>query len=79
MTDQPALSNGGNSMEKCFRSAAAIETLMVIARVLASPSDIQATLEQIMIQVSRLYEVKASGRNGVHVAGCCCPDAGQIG
>lgn len=45
--------------EKCIRHAAAIETLMEIARALASPSEIQEILEQIMYQVSRLLSPKA--------------------
>lgn len=45
--------------EKCLRHAAAIDTLMEIARALASPSEIQEILEQIMLQVSRLLSPKA--------------------
>jgi len=57
--DQPGLCGGGNSIDKCIRHAAAIETLMEIARALASPSEIQEILEQIMYQVSRLLSPKA--------------------
>jgi diguanylate cyclase (GGDEF)-like protein len=57
--DKPGLCGGGNNIDKCIRHAAAIETLMEIARALASPSDIQEILEQIMYQVSRLLSPKA--------------------
>jgi diguanylate cyclase (GGDEF)-like protein len=57
--DQPGLCEGGHSIDKCIRHAAAIETLMEIARALASPSEIQEILEKIMYQVSRLLNPKA--------------------
>jgi diguanylate cyclase (GGDEF)-like protein len=59
MTDPTDRSNGGNSTDKCFRHAAAIETLIEIARALASPAEIEEILEQIMVQVSRLLQPKA--------------------
>lgn len=59
MKDQRGLCKGGNSIDKCTRHAAAIETLMEIARALASPNEIQEILQQIMIQVSRLLNPKA--------------------
>ncbi len=60
MKDQiPAMCNIGNSSDKCSRHAAAIDTLMEIARALASPNEIQDILEQIMCQVSRLLNPKA--------------------
>ena len=39
MTDHPGLSNGRNSIEKCYRHAAAIETLLATARALAASSE----------------------------------------
>jgi hypothetical protein len=98
MIDQLGLCDDGNSIEKCSRHAAAIDTLMEIARALAAPSDIQEILEQLTTQVSRRLnpkvwslllkdenageleltaEVKASGRNGVRVAGCSSTGSGQ--
>lgn len=59
MIDQPGLCRGSDSIDKCIRHAAAMDTLMEIARALASPSEIQEILEQIMIQVSRLLKPKA--------------------
>ena len=58
MTYPSGLSNGRNSREKCSRHAAAIGTLLAIARTLAASSDIQAILEQIMTQLSRLSNPK---------------------
>lgn len=59
MIDQSGLCRGGEDIDKCLRHAAAVETLMEIARALASPSEIQEILEQIMFQVSRLLSPKA--------------------
>lgn len=59
MIDQPGLCNGGSSIDKCHRHAAAIQTLMEIARALASPSEIEEILQQIMYQVSRLLNPRA--------------------
>lgn len=59
MTDQPGVCSNGGKHDKCLRHAAAIETLMEIARALASPSDIEEILAQIMYQVSRLLNPKA--------------------
>ncbi len=59
MIDQPRLCSGGKSKDKCIQHAAAIETLMEIARALASPSEIDEILEQIMYQISRLLCPKA--------------------
>jgi len=59
MTDHSGLCSGGNSINKCLRHAEAIETLMEIARVLASPSEIREILGQIMLQISRLLSPKA--------------------
>lgn len=59
MIIQPGLCEGGDDINKCLRHAAAIETLMEIARALASPNEIQEVLEQIMYQVSRLLNPKA--------------------
>lgn len=59
MIGQHGICSDGNSIEKCIRHTAAIETLMEIARALASPNDIQEILEQIMYQVSRLLSPKA--------------------
>jgi diguanylate cyclase (GGDEF)-like protein len=57
--DNPRLCRDGDGADKCLRHAAAIETLMEIAKALASPSEIQEILEQIMYQVSRLLSPKA--------------------
>jgi transcriptional regulator with GAF, ATPase, and Fis domain len=57
--DNPRLCRDGDGTDKCLRHAAAIETLMEIAKALASPSEIQEILEQIMYQVSRLLSPKA--------------------
>jgi diguanylate cyclase (GGDEF)-like protein len=59
MVDKPGLCKGRDSIDKCARHAAAIETLMEIAKALASPSEIQEILEQIMLQVSRLLNPKS--------------------
>lgn len=59
MIDQGGLCGENSSIDKCMRHAAAIETLMEIARALASPSDIEEILQQIMYQVSRLLNPKA--------------------
>ncbi len=59
MIDQSGLCGDNSSIDKCIRHAAAIETLMEIARALASPNEIQEILEQIMFQVSRLLNPKA--------------------
>lgn len=59
MVNQPGLYSGGENIDKCIRHAAAIETLMEIARALASPSDLEEILQQIMFQVSRLLNPKA--------------------
>lgn len=59
MIDRPGLCRRGDNIDKCLRHAAAIETLMEIARALASPREIQEILEQIMFQVSRLLSPKA--------------------
>lgn len=58
MIDQPGPC-GDSRIDKCTRHAAAIDTLMEIARALASPSEIEEILEQIMYQVSRLLNPKA--------------------
>lgn len=59
MIDQSGLCGDNSSIDKCIRHAAAIETLMEIARALASPNEIQEILEQIMFQISRLLNPKA--------------------
>lgn len=59
MIDQTGLCGGNSDINRCIRHAAAIETLMEIARALASPSDIDEILHQIMFQVSRLLNPKA--------------------
>ena len=59
MIDQPGLCSYGKNIDKCRRHAAAIETLMEIARALASPREIEEILEQIMFQVSRLLNPKS--------------------
>jgi len=53
MTDHPDLSESSNSREKSSRHAAAIETLLAIDGALPASGDIQAILEQIMIQAGR--------------------------
>lgn len=59
MIGQTGESLNGNGAEKCISHAAAIETLMEIARTLASPNEIHDILEQIMLQVSRLLNPKS--------------------
>lgn len=59
MTNQPELHGGGVNIDKCVRQVAAIETLMEIARALASPCELEEILQQIMFQVSRLLKPKA--------------------
>ena len=59
MIDQPGRCSGGESIDKCLRHAAAVATLMEIARALASPNEIEEILQQIMYQVSRLLNPKA--------------------
>jgi len=59
MTNQPELHGGGGNIDKCIRHVAAIETLMEIARALASPCELEEILKQIMFQVSRLLKPKA--------------------
>ncbi len=59
MTNQLELQSGGENIDKCIRHVAAIETLMEIARALASPCELEAILQQIMFQVSRLLKPKA--------------------
>lgn len=59
MTIQPGLCSSANTTDKCIRHAAAIETLMEIARTLASSNDIEEILEQIMCQISRLLNPQA--------------------
>lgn len=54
MKNRPGLSSSGETSDKCILHPAAIETLMEIARSLASPSRIEEILQQIMVQVSRL-------------------------
>lgn len=58
MTNQPGLSSGKEDSDKCIRHVAAIETLMEIARALASPCELEEILQQIMFQVSRLLKPK---------------------
>lgn len=59
MISQPGKYSGGENSEKCIRHVAAIETLMEIARALASPSELEDILQQIMFQVSHLLKPKA--------------------
>lgn len=59
MIDQPGLCGANSNIDKCMKHAAAIETLMEIARALASPSEIEEILQQIMYQVSRLLNPRA--------------------
>jgi diguanylate cyclase (GGDEF)-like protein len=59
MNKQPEKTAAGNTPEKCYQHAAAIETLMEIAKALASPKEIHEILEEIMLQVSRLLHPKA--------------------
>jgi len=59
MTNQPEFHNGEVNIDKCSRHVAAIETLMEIARALASPGELEEILQQIMFQVSRLLKPKA--------------------
>ena len=59
MTSNQLFCMGGSDAENCQRHAAAIDTLMEIARALASPNEIKDVLEQIMYQISRLLHPKA--------------------
>lgn len=59
MIDQPGLCGANSNIDKCIKHASAIETLMEIARALASPSEIEEILQQIMYQVSRLLNPRA--------------------
>lgn len=59
MTNLPGPPSGKGNSDKCIRHVAAIETLMEIARALASPCELEEILRQIMFQVSRLLQPKA--------------------
>jgi len=59
MINRPSRSRDDSTIDKCVRHAAAIETLMEIARTLASPDEIDEILAQIMSQVSRLLNPQA--------------------
>lgn len=59
MTNRTDLSSDTETIDTCTRHVAAIETLMEIARALASPSELEEILQQIMFQVSRLLKPKA--------------------
>jgi len=59
MINLPGSHSGGENIDKCTRHIAAIETLMEIARALASPCEIEEILQQIMFQVSHLLKPKA--------------------
>jgi len=56
MINRPSLCSGKNSIDMCNRHSAAIETLMSIARTLASPHEIDKILQQIMSQVNSLLK-----------------------
>ena len=59
MNKHSTIPANGSATEKCFRHVAAVETLMEIAKALASPKEIHEILEEIMQQVSRLLHPKA--------------------
>jgi len=58
MIYRPKLCSDAKNIDECRRHSDAIETLMVIARTLASPDEIEEILQQIMSQVSRLLSPK---------------------
>ena len=59
MISRTRLSRSDNNIDNCIRQAAAIETLMEIARTLASQNEIEEILQQIMDQVCHLLNPQA--------------------
>lgn len=57
--EQCGFASGEPRSDRCVKHMTTVETLMEIARALASPNEIQDILEQIMVQVSRLLKPKA--------------------
>lgn len=59
MISRSRLTRSDNNIDNCIRQAAAIETLMEIARTLASQNEIEEILQQIMDQVCHLLNPQA--------------------